>query len=241
MKTVDNVLIKIERFPNGYVFTYEDFMNEVNGREAVIKALNRLAAAGRIAKLSKGKFYKAESTPFGILEPDRYQVVKDLLEKDGRIVGYLTGLSIYNQLGLSTQVSNVIQIGKDEVRPKFKRGNYTISFVRQKNIITKDSIPLLQVLDAMRYIKKIPDTTVLDAVGRIRSIISNLDNNQRSSMVRLAKKYPPAARALLGAILCNLTKEDIAKPLMVSLNPISTYPFKGLTTLLPEATKWNII
>jgi len=241
MKTVDNVLIKIERFPNGYVFTYEDFMNEVNGREAVIKALNRLAASGRIAKLSKGKFYKSESTPFGNLEPDRYQVVKDLLEKDGRTIGYLTGLSTYNQLGLSTQVSNVIQIGKNETRPKFKRGNYTIAFVRQKNTITKDSIPLLQMLDAMRYIKKIPDTTVPDAFGRIRSIISTLGNSERSSMVRLAKKYPPATRALLGAILSSLGDEDTAKPLLASLNPISTYPFTGLTALLPEATKWNIV
>jgi hypothetical protein len=93
----------------------------------------------------------------------------------------------------------------------------------------------------MRYIKKIPDTTVPDAFGRIRSIISTLGNSERSSMVRLAKKYPPATRALLGAILSSLGDEDTAKPLLASLNPISTYPFTGLTALLPEATKWNIV
>ncbi len=241
MKITDNVLIRIERLPKGYVFTYEDFIDEVNGREAVIKALNRLAASGRIAKLSKGKFYKSESTPFGNLEPDRYQIVKDILEKNGRIVGYLTGLSIYNQLGLTTQVSNTLQIGKNEVRPKFKRGNYTIAVIRQKNTITKDNIPLLQVLDAMRYIKQIPDATVAEAFGRIRAIISDLGSGERASMVRLAKKYPPATRALLGAVLCNLGDEATAKPLMTSLNPITTYTFKGLSEILPEADKWNIV
>jgi len=38
--------------------------------------------------------------------------VKDLLEDDGKLVGYLTGYSVYNQLGLSTQVNNTMQIGK---------------------------------------------------------------------------------------------------------------------------------
>lgn len=223
------------------MFTYADFVDEVNGREAVIKALNRLVASGVIAKLSKGRFYRPESTPFGHLEPDRYQVVKDLLEKDGRTVGYLTGLSIYNALGLTTQVSNTIQIGRNEVRPRLKRGNYTIAFIRQKNTITKDNIPLLQVLDAMRYIRQIPDTPPLDACGRIRSIISELGSSERDSMVRLAKKYPPATRALLGAMLSSLNDEVTAKPLRHTLNPITTYAFKGLSELLPEADKWNIV
>lgn len=46
---------------------------------------------------------------------------KDLLEENGKIIGYLTGLSIYNQLGLTTQVSNTLQIGKNQIRPSFKR------------------------------------------------------------------------------------------------------------------------
>src|SRR5690606_29431044 len=114
--------------PKGYVFTYADFINEVNNKEAIIKALNRMTASGKISKLSKGKFYKPENTVFGALQPNQYQVVKDLLEEDGKTIGYLTGYSIYNKLGLTTQVSNTIQIGKNEIRPKFKRERYTISF-----------------------------------------------------------------------------------------------------------------
>jgi hypothetical protein len=103
------------------VFTYVDFTIEVNQKEAVIKALNRMVASGKIAKLSKGKYYKPENTPLGNLQPNQEQVVKDLLEENGKIMGYLTGCSIYNQLGLSTQISNTIQIGKNQVRPNFKR------------------------------------------------------------------------------------------------------------------------
>src|SRR5690606_15909855 len=110
-----------------------------------------------------GKFYKPEVSIFGELQPEQAQVVKDLLESNGKVTGYLTGFSIFSQLGLTTQISNVIQIGRNDIRPMLTRGRYTISFVKQKNVITKNNIPLLQILDAIRYIKKIPDTSLTSA------------------------------------------------------------------------------
>ncbi len=92
----------------GYVFTYTDFTLEMNRKEAVIKAPNRMVVSGKIAKLSKGKYFKPKNTPFGILLPKQGQGVKDLLEEDGKTSGYLTGYRIYNQLGLKTQVSNMM-------------------------------------------------------------------------------------------------------------------------------------
>lgn len=120
MKVSDYIASTIDRLPKGYVFTYSDFSAEVNKREAVIKALNRMANLGKISKLSKGKYYKPENTPFGKLQPNQSQIVKDLLEVDGKTIGYLTGYSIYNQLGLTTQVSNAIQIGKMKFVPTLK-------------------------------------------------------------------------------------------------------------------------
>jgi hypothetical protein len=241
MKTTDYIIYKIDRLPKGYVFTYSDFVNEVNNKEAVIKSLNRMAASGKISKLSKGKFYKPENTVFGALQPNQYQVVKDLLEEDGKTIGYLTGYSIYNQLGLTTQVSNTIQIGKNEVRSKFKRERYTISFIKQKNTITKDNIPFLQVLDAARYIKKIPDTSIDAACIRLLNIVKELSDKDVSTLIRLAQKYPPATRALIGAILDEVGKQQLTNSLMKSLNPISKYNLKGADKVLSLTEKWNIV
>ena len=138
MKTTDYIAYTVDRLPKGYVFTYDDFYNGVNNKEAIIKALNRMAVSGKIEKLSKGKYYKAEKTIFGNLEPPQKQIVKDLLEDNGKIIGYLTGLSIYNQLGFTTQVSNTIQIGKNEVRPQLERGRYFIN--KSENIKQLHSI-----------------------------------------------------------------------------------------------------
>ena len=241
MNVTDYISFKIERLPKGYVFTYADFLTEVNKKEAIIKALNRMVAAGRIAKLSKGKYYKPESTPFGKLMPDQKQVVKDLLEEHGKITGYLTGYSIYNQMGLSTQVSNTIQIGKNVTRPSFKREWYTIAFIKQKNIITKENIPLLQILDAIRYIKKIPDASIVSACSRFLVIIKDLTDKDITTIVRLALKYSPATRALLGALLDQLHYSGTAAPLLKSLNPITKYKLPGASKVLSNTSKWNIV
>lgn len=241
MNVTDYISGKIERLPKGYVFTYADFDTEVNQKEAVIKALNRMAQSGKIVKLSKGRYYKPETTPFGNLLPDQKQVVKDLLEENGKPAGYLTGYSIYNQLGLTTQVSNTIQIGKNLVRPGFKRERYTIAFVQQKNTITKENIPLLQLLDAIRYIKKIPDASTEASCKRFLAIIRKISDKEISTLVRLALKYPPATRALLGALLDQLKKGAVTEPLFKTLNPITKYKLAGAVKALSTTEKWNIV
>lgn len=232
---------KIDRLPKGYVFTYEDFDSDVNKVEAIIKALNRMASSGKIEKLSKGKYFKPEKTPFGTLQPNQEQIVKDLIYEEGKVVGYLTGYSIYNKLGLTTQVSNIIQIGKNQTRPKFKRGRYTISFIKQKNIITKKNIPLLQILDSIKYIKKIPDATIERSCLRFLEITKDLSSDEKKELIRLSLKYSPATRALLGAILDQIQNSSTTFSLKESLNPITKYDIPGAKKVLIKADNWNII
>jgi hypothetical protein len=241
MKIAEYIAFTIDRLPKGHIFTYADFTKEVSQKEAVIKALNRMVVSGKIAKLSKGKYYKPENTPFGNLQPNQAQVVKDLLEENGKTVGYLTGYSIYNQLGLTTQVSNTIQIGKNQIRPNFKRERFTISFVKQKNTITKENIPLLQLLDAICYIKKIPDASIEASCKRFLAIIKKFSAKDINTLVRLALKYSPATRALLGAMLDQLQQSSEAEPLFKSLNPITKYKNQELAKVLSNTVKWNII
>jgi hypothetical protein len=240
MTTTQTIINRIEKMPTGQVFAYTDFLKEPSQREATIKALNRMVAAGKLAKLAKGKYYKAEQTVFGTLEPDQYQVVKDLLEDDGKIIGYLTGYSIYNTLGLTTQVSNTIQIGKNDIRPQFKRGRYTISFIRQKNEITKDNIPLLQILDAVRYIKKIPDTTFSSSYLKFSNLIKDMAPETKRDITKLVMKYPAATRSLVGSILENVGDSKLADKIRKTLNPVTMYKIPGATSIISNAENWNI-
>lgn len=241
MKTIDYVIFILDRFPKGHIFTYSDFNTEVNNKEAVIKCLNRLATSGKINKLSKGKFYKPENSVFDNLQPSQYQIVKDLLEENGKIEGYITGYGAYNELGLTTQVSNTIQIGKNEIRPALKRGIYKISFIRQKNKINKDNIPLLKILDSIRFIKTIPDSNIDNSCTRLIAIIKKLTDNQLEWIIKLVLKYPPSSRALLGALIDKSRGEKKTNSIRKSLNPITVYKLSVSESVLPNAKSWNIL
>ena len=239
MKVSEYVLDRVNRFQVGYVFTYTDFDLPAKDADAVMKALNRMVKSGKIKKLSKGKFYKPKNSQFGELKPDIYQVVKDLLEKDGKIIGYFTGYSIYSQLGLTTQVYKTIQIGVNGEKKATKRGMYKIKFIKQPNTITKKNIPLLRILDSIRNIKKIPDTTVEKSCIRLKAIIKDLEISDQKLLMKLAMKYNPATRALLGAILENVNKLD-TDVIYKTLNPATSYTFNISEKTLPNQQKWFI-
>lgn len=240
MKTTDIIANSINRFAKGYVFTASSFKGEVKSLDATRKALSRMADAGKIVRLSKGRFYKPEPSPFGVLPPGPDEVVKDLLESGGRVTGYLTGLSVYNRLKLSTQVGRVVQIGRNEVRPPLRRGVYRIVFLKQKNRITPENILLLQLLDCVRTVKKIPETSVEDACVRLRALVTERPEDDRRTLVRLAMKYPPSTRALLGALLGEQVDSELSVRLMESLNPLTTYYIPGAGRVLPNAQAWRI-
>jgi len=242
MKTVDIIENKIKRFPKEYVFTYSDFNSEVEDKNTVVQTLNRLAVQGKISKISKGKFYKPRKTEFGILKPPVKQIVKDLIEKDGKPIGYLTGFSVYNVLCLSTQISNTLQIGVPKYRRSIKRGQYKISFVLQPNTINKDNIELLQILDSVRFINNIPATTPDEACTRLQQIFKDLSSKKQKRLVRLSQKYTNYVRALCGAMLEQVgTESEILDKLKKSLNGITFYKIPVSEKVLPTKIKWNIV
>ena len=204
---------RLEDFQPDYVFTYRDLNLPAETSESIIKMLNRLAGEGYLAKISKGRFYKPKKSVFGTLKPRQEELVKDLLEKNGKRIGYLTGYSVFNRLGLTTQVPNMI---------------------------TKDNIPLLQLLDAIRFIKEIPDTTIEASYRRIAFLVGELGRREKEKMVALAEAYPPMVRALLGTIIENDCGMAKAQPLWDSLNPVTVYKLGINEDTLPNKKKWRI-
>ena len=235
----DIVKSRINAFKEGYVFSYMDIEGPSKNREAIIKALNRLNEKGLLHKLGKGKFYKPSLSENGKHIPELNETVKDLLENKDEVIGYLTGFSVFNKYGLTT-LSNTIQIGRNTFKPPIKRGIYTIQFVLQKNVITKENVKVLQVLDCLKMLKGIPDTTNNNSLSLFGRIIRKYNKTDRELLIQLSMKYPASTRALLGMIF---ETEKIMGPLdkiRETLNPISTYNLgiRQFDKFLKE--KWGI-
>lgn len=236
----DIVKSRINTFNEGHVFSYMDIDGASKNSEAIIKALNRLTEKGILKKLVKGKFYRPSLTDNGKNGLQLNEIVKDLLEHKGEQIGYLTGHSIHNKLGITTTKSHTIQIGRNTFKPPIKRSIYTIQFVLQRNIISKENIEMLQVLDCLKMLKGIPDTSRDNLLHVLGKIIRKYKKPQRDILIQLSMKYPSSTRALLGIIF---EEEKIMRPLdkiRETLNPISKFnmALKNYSKVVKD--NWNI-
>jgi hypothetical protein len=166
--------------------------------------------------------------------------VKDLLKEDNRVIGYLTGVSAFNKLGLTTQVSNTIQIGTNISKTSRRRGKYSIRFILQKNTITKDNINLLQILDSIRFIIRISDSNVSKSCRVIIALVSKLSESDLLTLTRLVMKYNPGTRALAGAIIDQVSASDITEPLLKSLNMVSLFSYNISDEVLDNKLEWRL-
>lgn len=232
---------KIEGIEPTKVFTIEDLGFPPEWWENVRVKLGRMIKSGLLERAGRGKYFKPKKTVFGNIGPNQSEVVKDLMYDDGVLSGYITGYSVWNQMGLTSQISNIIVVGTTRRRDAMKRGLYQIRFIMQPNRITSDAIPMLQILDSLKMIRKIPDTTVENSVAILKSHISKLEEKGLYSLLKLSKKYPPRVRALLGAILESIGRPNLAEELRKTLNPMTTYSLglNGSTDI--DTDNWNIV
>lgn len=217
-----------------------EFENASKNKEAIIKCLGRLVDAGKLHKLSKGKYYKPIKGDHNSIGPDSNEIIKYLLVKNGQPIGYITGFNVFNKAVIEASISNTIQIGRNTFKPTLYRRMYAIEFILQRNEITNDNIEILQVLDCLKMINSIPENNRDQILSNIGKAIRKYNKQQRDLLIQCSLKYNSATRALLGIILDTEKIKKGVDDIMDSLNPISTYnmDLKKIDRLLKD--KWNI-
>jgi hypothetical protein len=233
---------QISQFPEGKTFGYADLRISKSEYATAAKALERLQKELLIKKVSKGVFYKPEQTIFGELKPDYAEMLRPYLFENGKRVAYETGASLYNRLGLTTQMAFRIQIASRGKRIYIDRGSLKASAVKSYAEVTDENYQTLGLLDAFKDIKIIQDSSTSQIVRRLSAIVKNLNADQVALLIKYALLYPPRARALVGAILENIgIKAKGMDVLKDSLNPLTKIKISVKESDLPTKTNWYIV
>ncbi len=241
MTIAEKIRIKILSIPDESTFGYRDLCIANEEFQATAKALERLQKKGIIKKLSKGVFYKPIETIFGEIKPNFNEQLKSYLFRNGVRVAYVTGTSLYNELGLTTQMAFRIKIASRGHRISINKGAIKANAVKSYVDVSEDNYQLLGFLDAIKDIKIIPDTKVLNTLKILSNKIKNLTDSQIIEMVKYADYYPPRVRALLGYILENIDSKIETKSLKDSLNPLTTINIGLNNSEKVSAKNWNLV
>lgn len=239
MSIAQAVQTKIKAMPEGQVFGYQALPDYSRSPTAVVKALSRLVEEGQVQRLSKGKFYVAKQGMLGPRKPSDNELIRSVLYKDDRLRGYITGLALFNKLGLTTQVPRTITVALNGGRQKKDFGTIRVRTVSTNAPVREKDVKLLQYLDVLRDIKKIPDANINRTLKLIMRYIAGLDDSERRRLTSLAENYYTAqVRALSGLLLSSL-EIDVPR-LKRSLNPTTIYKLNLDEKMWPIAKDWNI-
>ncbi len=240
MSITKDIRDRVARMDAGEVFTYDSLAIPQDEFSAAAKALSRLVADGTIKRYKNGMYYKPKNTVFGELEPRESVLLKKYLFENNQQIAYVTGIRLYNQMGLTTQVPKVVRVASKDKQIKTKIGNMVIKPAKSYVRVTKYNVPLLQLLDVIKDFKNIPDLDKAQGVRFIKQKVRGLSNSEKNKLTKFAKAYPPKVRAFLGAILEALSLKKLSQSLKGTINYLSSYEFGLSENILPTISNWNI-
>lgn len=171
------IVDRLRRQGRGRVFTPKDFL-DIGSRDAVDKALSRLAKADTVQRLGRGLYcYPKINKRLGIAVPPNVDDIADALARQTGSRIAPSGATAANRLGLSTQVPAKPVYLTDGRSRQVQVGDFVVVV---KHVAPKE-LPVgnrtsATVLQALRHLgKDAVDSTV---VSRIRKVLSPKSRSQ---------------------------------------------------------------
>jgi uncharacterized protein DUF6088 len=240
MKVAQKIEKEISKIKEGTTFKYQQLSIESSEYSAATKAIERFIEKGIIKRVSTGVFYKPKQTIFGELKPNEEELLKPYLFQNNKRVAYITGTSLYNRMGLTTQISKNIKIASRDKRITISVGSIKGTPVKSYVDVTEKNFYLLEILDALKDFKKIPDLDKGSAIKIISNRLNELNTNEIKQLIKCVLSYPPRVIGFLGALLEKIDSLIELTILKRSLNPLSEYNYGINKSLLSTAPNWNI-
>jgi len=217
---------QIDTIKPGKLFSYRDIYSYAKHSNSVVKTISRNSKTLGLVKIKKGLFYKSEIGIFGPMVPKDNDVIHYFTYLNNKIVGYITGPALYYRWGLTTQIPAEVNIATSTLkREKANLSGLRITTTPSRYKVNKKNIPLLQFLDVLKNIDRIPDTEIQEIVINLANRLKEFSSKNIIEIEKIAiEAYTERTKALLGSFL-EVYLDYFSKKIHNSLNPTSAYYF----------------
>lgn len=220
---------------NGILNTRE--LDTTSSKYSTFKVLERMVKKGELKRAEKGLYYIPKKSIFGELPLTIKDFIQKYLYLGDKRIGYITGINLFNRYGLTTQLSNSIEIATNTRKNPREFDGIKIKFIQNKALITEENIKYLEILDILKNLKNIPDSNIEESYMLMKSKILSLAYEEILTLLELAEKYyTVVVLALLGSMI---EEENIlkAEELKKKLNKTTTFK---LNLNLKNGKEWRI-
>lgn len=165
----------------------ETGLDEADVKKAVNVNMARLEKADKILRIEKGVYCKKIKTAFGYYTPNKEALFcRQLLYDEDDVIGYETGLSMLNRLGLVSQMPKKKCIATNLYTKRVPSG-IQVEIKKPSVNINRANYRYLQILDVIRDLDKAP----VDAArpeellkGAVKTLALDTD-----ALIFMARKY----------------------------------------------------
>lgn len=160
-------------------------------RPWVMKQLKSLCEDGKLIRFEKGIYYIPTDTIFGksILNP-RKVIEKKYINDGENTIGYYSGITFQNQLKLTTQMPNVIEIYTNNETTNVRDvmvGKQKVILRKARTTINSTNVAVLSFLEMMNDI--IPRSLDSEKKSRIAEYINN-NGITKQEIISYASVFP---------------------------------------------------
>ena len=163
-------------------------------KSALSQQLRKLCAEGKVVKYDDGIYYLPKKSRLnGVVGINADMVARyKYISRNGEVNGFYSGNVFANQIGISTQVPNKVEIVSNNIAASIREipiGKRKF-IVRKANVpITENNVYVLQMLELLKNLDTYLDTDYEDAREKFKAFVE-MHNISKEDVDQYIRKYP---------------------------------------------------
>lgn len=191
------------------------------------KTLERMSKKGSLIHLTKGLYYRPKKSRFGIIPISEQEIISHYTD-NGR--GIVIGYRLFNEKGLTTQVSKRVEVLSSAIIGQKKNIN-NVCVMNSGVLITEESAPIIETMEILQNFETIEDLNKSALAEYMRKFAAMYSDSLTVSVLR-GRKYKKSTIALLNSFL---NYHGIKNTLNQFLSVLSTYSIPSMEEFYESA------